>query len=318
MKDFTDRLEKYSGWIKSLILAGTIMFIYMKLEKELSQFHPEDVQIASSRLYLIVASFLLIPLNLSLEALKWQTIAGNIERISFRQSIAGILSGLTLGFITPHAIGDYVGRIWQLKSSGRLQTIGGILVGRVSQLMATMTFGVLGILISPKTFDPIVNWSLGLGYVIIVGFVGLLFLRSFYITRLLERVGLKKITIYFRIIERYDWGNRWRIVGLSFMRYVVFCVQFMLILYYFKVSDSWIILFSGASFIFLSKSILPSFNFLSDLGIREASTVFYFGTIAEAATVPAILASLLLWGMNILLPSIAGIGLIFSLRIFRK
>ena len=97
MKDFTDRLRQYSGWIKVLILAGTLVFMFLKLQKEFEDLgkasEPGDLSIPLEYINLFWISLLLMPLNLSLEAWKWQTIAGKIEQISFKQSMAGVLSG---------------------------------------------------------------------------------------------------------------------------------------------------------------------------------------------------------------------------------
>ena len=59
------------------------------------------------------------------------------------------------------------------------------------------------------------------------------------------------------------------------------------------------------SLVYLSKTLVPSFNFLSDLGVREFSSIFFLGLCGVAPEV-ALSAGMFIWVVNLLLPSLLG------------
>ena len=76
-------------------------------------------------------------------------------------------------------------------------------------------------------------------------------------------------------------------------------------------------LFSGATWIFLIKSIVPSFNFLADLGIRELSALQFFESYG-AIELNILTATLSIWILNLLIPSILGTVLLWRMNIINK
>ena len=60
----------------------------------------------------------------------------------------------------------------------------------------------------------------------------------------------------------------------------------------------------------------PTFNFLSDLGVREASALLFFERFAVAIE-PVILASLLVWIINLLIPTLLSLVFVSKLRFIR-
>jgi uncharacterized membrane protein YbhN (UPF0104 family) len=61
------------------------------------------------------------------------------------------------------------------------------------------------------------------------------------------------------------------------------------------------------------KSVLPSFNFLSDLGIREFSAVYFFSPLG-VDEIAIISASLLIWLINLLAPAMVGFFYVLRLK----
>ncbi len=57
--------------------------------------------------------------NWALEARKWQLLARPIVTLGYWQAYRGVLSGLALGLVTPHGLGDYLGRIVQFDHTDR-------------------------------------------------------------------------------------------------------------------------------------------------------------------------------------------------------
>ena len=73
---------------------------------------------------------------------------------------------------------------------------------------------------------------------------------------------------------------------------------------------------AGITWVFLAKSVIPTFNFLSDLGIREFSAVLFFDSFSVPVE-PIVLASLLIWVINILIPTLSSMPLMWKLRLLK-
>ena len=102
--------------------------------------------LASPFRWLFIGTAILIPLNWGFEAKKWQLLGQKLEPISYLRAYRAVMVGLTLGFITPNRLGDYAGRVLELKSKQRLEAIGAIFIGRFCQLVATVIVGSVGLL----------------------------------------------------------------------------------------------------------------------------------------------------------------------------
>jgi uncharacterized membrane protein YbhN (UPF0104 family) len=70
----------------------------------------------------------------------------------------------------------------------------------------------------------------------------------------------------------------------------------------------------GVAFVFLVKSVIPT---LFDLGVREFSAVYFFSKFGFSPE-PVMISSLILWIVNILIPSLVGTFLVFDLKISEK
>jgi hypothetical protein len=255
--------------------------------------------------YLFVA-LLLLPLNWSLEAIKWQNLILKIEKISFKSSLIAILTGLSLSFFTPFNIGTYLGRVWQLQSKKRYEVFGSLLLSSFLQSIFTFGFGAIAVLI----YLPNQYWQLNSKYTFTLLFVGILilFLAIYFI---------KKHPKYYRfvsILEKYTVKEITYLLAISGLRYLVFCTQFVLVLLAWKVNLKLSVLFTSVSMSFALKSSLPTLNFLSDLGIRESAAVYTFGFYtAELESV--LMASLSLWLINIVLPSLVGSFFLYKAKL---
>ena len=299
--------------IKLVVLIGTLVFIYLKLKDNRDFLQEAAVlvwQAFAEGYPVILLAIALMPLNWSLEALKWQCLSSKVVRLPFRQALKGVLSGLALGFITPHGLGDYLGRIGILDMEGRGSLVGGIFIGRACQMLVTAMFGLAGI--SMLFSKQVIVSAIGAMFVGIALFFKL---RRLFKRRRFGGRGIKAtVSYYFKIIAEFDLVTLVRVFIYSLLRYLVFSLQFFLILDLFLPTVEPSLKLSGITWIFLSKSILPTFNFLSDLGVREMSAIYFFDQFHVAAG-PVVMASLLVWLINILIPTLFSLPFIFELKI---
>lgn len=308
---------KWIIWMKILVLFVCGWFIYQKISdperfgEEFTNIVIEAIDLSAA--FVLLGVILLMPFNWLLEVMKWKLLARAHSDISIGESFQGVMSGLSLGFITPHGVGDYVGRLLSLSGKSRSQLIGSVWLGRVIQMSVTTLFGTVGLWMfiqaSPIGMFPISPWWwITLLIVIIV----CAFLYSSKIKFFGERVRY-----YFSLIREYRGQDYLLLLIYSLGRYIIFSTQYLLILYVFEIPLSTIVLFGGISWMFLIKSVVPSLNFLSDLGVRELSVLTFFDLYNVSQ--PAILtSSLLLWMINILIPVLMGLYFVFRLKIIAR
>ncbi|WP_222933170.1 lysylphosphatidylglycerol synthase domain-containing protein [Fulvivirga aurantia] len=294
------------------VVIGILLFVFFKLkdednfnEKVLAAF--EEAFENSNYLYFISVIFLM-PFNWLLEAKKWQVLVRPITRLHMMGALKGVLAGLSVGFITPHGIGTYIGRVLLITSAERSKLVGSVLLGRLLQMSATLIFGSLGVYV-------LLGSSFLSMYLILLSS---LLITGIALLKLKFKTGwkwLNKLIYYIDIISTYKVKDFLNVFSLSIVRYLVFTLQFFLVLSMFVELDA-LIKLAGVTWIFLAKSILPTFNFLSDLGVREVSAIYYFDNF-QVPLIPVLAASLLLWLINILLPTLIGTPLVMKLKVDR-
>ena len=284
-----------------------IRFLHIWTNKEM-YFHADSLWFA----------ILLVPINWGIEAYKWKFLASKVENISLKNAYGGVLAGLCLGFITPHAVGDYAARIYFMHVKHRLRAVGAILLARISLFYITLLYGVIGFVILFR-FTQLDTGFFNLDMLIpICLFLGIIFVLIFnyeLVSNVLTRISLfrKYIHPYFKIIGNYSTIDLAFTFMLSLLRYAVFTIQYLLILQFFGVNVYDVLVLASVCMIFFAKSIFPSFNFLNDVGVREAAALFFLGNIGLEEPI-IITASLTVWVINIFIPALLGLGVILGAK----
>ena len=290
--------------LKITVILVIVTMLYFKLMDQLdllNEMRAIFTNSFSNTSGLLTLVVLLMPFNWFLEGLKWKIIANKIVSLSYWQSFKGVLSGLAVGFATPHGIGDYLGRIMTLKHRQRFFLVGGIMLGRFSQLGITLLFGMIGV-------NYLFGYSIA-SYFLLSG-LALMIILIFLFDKLKNNKTVGRFII---MVADYSAKEIVSIFLLSMCRYFVFSLQFLIVLSAFLPKADFVLNTAGVTWIFLSKSILPSFNFLSDLGIREYSAIYFFENF-QIEILPVLCASLFIWMVNILIPTILGIPFVFQLN----
>lgn len=311
---------------KALVLVLTFYFLYTTV------FTKPDTLLTwksilnrawdSDKLYLLLLTGFLIPLNWGFEAAKWHLLGNRIEKMSFLRAYRAVMVGLTLGFITPNRIGDYAGRVLELKSIDRLDAIGAIFIGRFCQLVATVLVGTLGLLYFLLKFYAAEYPAITLSLLVVLLALNITLLLLLYNAKAMVALvaaikPLKKFVHYVAVMANYTTQEITRLLWLSLGRYLVFMFQFVLLLIFFDVELNALEYLSGVSGTFFLKSVVPSITLLSDLGVRELSAMYLFGLLGQDRLY-VLSASLTLWLLNIAIPSAIGIFFVLKLRFSKK
>ncbi len=271
-------------------------------------------------IYLVII-LLLLALNLAFETLKWQLLASKIERINFWAALQGVLTGMSLSFISTSYTGNYFGRVWHLKEKRRYQILGGMVVNSLSQAAVTYYFGGLGFIYllywKGLGIDLLPLW-LALALFMLIGAICIfaVFSATGIVNRLKRWAWLYE---YLQVIATYGLRDSAKLIALSALRYSTFTTQFVICLWLFDPQLPSLHAFSGVSIMYLAKAVIPNVSFLTDLGIRELTAIQLFGpngfNASEGATMAATLA---LWAINLLLPVLVGSVFVFKMRVNSK
>jgi uncharacterized protein (TIRG00374 family) len=258
----------------------------------------------------IAGAALLMFVNIGLQIMKWRYFVRLVDPAATNlETAASLLFGITLGAITPGQIGEFGGRALHHTSISAGTLIGLTLVDKV-QMMCIM--GISGVASVVVLFQcgPIIG-----AISIVVSMF--LFLFIFFKLNALQRVTLRfKFSFFERpsiqdllsAVSIFRLRDLFASFGLSAGFYIVIYLQMFLLLNAFSPVHAADAYLGFAAMMFL-KSLVPVS--LGDLGIREASSV-YFYALRGIANTTALNASLLLFVINILLPSL--LGLIFIPR----
>lgn len=266
----------------------------------------------------IVAALALMPLNISLEAYRWHRLVARLApETRYLQSLAAVLSGYPLGLITPARAGDYVGRALYLPYAGKAELMVLTFAERMATLACTLVVGLVAVgpFLILHGDVPLLAWaalfaiaSAGTG-----AFLALMLHPRLARRVLATALPFRRARRLLRVLGHYDRHDARALLALSAVRYGIFSLQFVLLVFAFEPTASFLVVYAGVALVFFAKSAIPSFT-LGDLGIREGAAVFFLGSLGVAAAA-AFEASLLIFGINLLLPALAGLPLLLQLRI---
>ena len=275
--------------------------------------------------FLLVIFLMLI--NWGIETKKWQLLIHHVQDFSFTKAFKSVLSGCSVTMLTPNRIGEYGGRILYVKEEHRIKAISLTLVGSISQLLVTMVMGCLGLLylrfishnnntaasVLPEFWgDVLIYLSIGLTVLLL-----LFYLRLGWLVRMMEKVpSLQRVVNHIKVLDEFRDENLIQILLLSFIRYLVFVLQYLLLLQVMHVEISFLVCFWLMTVFYLVMAIAPTIGFI-DLPVRVSAgwAIFKMFTSNELGVSTA---SLGIWLINLVIPAVAGSLLILSVKIVKE
>jgi hypothetical protein len=275
----------------------------------------------------LLLALLLLLLNWFIEIHKWKRLIGHIQQISFKRALRAILFGQALAFNTPNRIGDPLGRSVFLEEGKRLKGIALSVVGNMSQTIVTFVTGLLALVYLRVNIDSVTDHPAGVslfwynGFVFIVTTGTLLYILAYYrvswVIKRLEKIPvIAKYRFLVEELENLHWKELTGILLLSACRYVIYIVQYALLLQVFDVQVSVINIVCLIGVMLLVLSAIPSIS-LVELGFRGKVGLHLFGLVSSN-TIGIIATMAGIWIINLVIPAIAGSIVMLGIRIFRN
>jgi uncharacterized membrane protein YbhN (UPF0104 family) len=259
-----------------------------------------------NRLLLLSVVFALMLLNWGIEAWKWKILLKPLQQISFGRSIRSVFTGISISLLTPNRIGEYAGRIIYLQFNNKLKGIAINVVSSFGQFIAASVFGIIGCAYYLAHYTG--AWYLQ--YVLIGSVLVLLALCVIYFRLQRSIVWLEKFTLmhkvseYLQTVKTYSPSLLLQIIGMSATRYIVFAVQYYLLLLAFQISIPFIPTLLSIFLIFWLMAIIPSIA-IAELPIR-AEMSYTILQVFSSNAIGIMSASVLLWLINLIIPALIG------------
>lgn len=261
---------------------------------------------SAGSLALICISVLLFPLNWGIESYKWMLITSQIQKLPYVKAMRSVYAAVCVGNLAPGRATEFLAKIHFFKPENRISITVLHFVNGMFQLSITVLFGVLAILVQFRNQDQAVGYlptiSFILSAVVMLAFVLALLNINKIMNWLYHRFSKEKKGEVVHI----TWGNGLlaRLFILSFVRYAVFTTQFVLLLSVFDAQADLYHFLTGISIYFLFTTIIPMFSII-EAAVRTAIALLVFSDFGMSNAALALVA-ILLWLINIVLPSITG------------
>lgn len=262
-----------------------------------------------------------MPINWFIESVKWKFLIRRLEIVSIKNSFKGVLSGIAFAIISPARIGELAGRVFVLKPENRGKAVFSTIVGSLSQMLITLIIGfVSGIFFiffySGKLTDFNTDQLFYLKLVSVVSLIfGFLFLFNLkHIVQLLKKLKFNiKFLKYIDVLSEYRPAEIFKVLFFCNLRYLVFVLQFLLLLKYFNVEILWYDALIGIALTYLFSSLIPVLS-VFEIGVRGMAAIIFLGIFSN--NIPGILSAVtVLWFVNLALPACVGAIIFYRTKI---
>ena len=293
--------KKLFVFAKLILFAGVLFLIYLQLRKvgseQWNDFHLE-------RPLMILLSILLVIPNIYLAFLKWKITLKTLSIASSRSlRVQSFFAGIVTGLVTPNMIGNFLGRFYYFNRSHRIQITLFTLISNFGQFVSTITFGWIAVLalggfLSIEYSD---NYTIGVGLLLIGSYLSFFFIENFAL-----RFRKKRYFLEFKSVLMNAKSYRLKILGLSGLRFLIFTLQYSIMIYAFGEELNLTLIFAIWQ-VYLITMVFPSL-ILGKIGIKEVVGIAILGALG-VNEFAVIFTSLIIWFVNTCFPALVGLVL---------
>ncbi len=306
------KLNKYISYLLKIIYGFIVLnFIYYTInsEENLNNFKSivENLEVSS---YLLISIVIILQfINWTIEAIKFRYILKKELEITLKDSVKAVYIGNATSLFTPDRIGNFIGRFLYFKKVKKTLITSSTLLGNFAQLITTLTFALLSsiLILNVKTAIklPLINHNIILIFtgLLLSFFIYLYFNPKYYLKLIYKIKWIRKHKDSINYLQNFNKKESIIILLYGYARYLIFILQFYLLLNAFGLSISILetLIFSGLLYLFTT--LIPS-PFMGNLGTREYMSIILLSGYKYPEI--ALLASLSIWVVNIAIPSLIG------------
>lgn len=272
---------------------------------------------------LLIFSFLLMPLNWYLEACKFKILFKGKKQYSHFKFIKIIFGGIVFALITPLKLGEYAGRLVQINRNEWAAGLWATFISNCFQWIILGVFGILGFQFMVSYLNIIniselyvVNVLLLLVTILLIYFFKKRHLGFTFLLRMIPGKYSKLIGEYDIRKFKPETVDIIKVLVFGALRCLTYTIQLVLLLKFFGTNLNVFLLIWGVFTIYLFQLLLPFLNWLGLIG-RTGIAIFVLKSIGVNEMITGI-STFVLWGINMVLPSILGLYFIFQYRSLKK
>jgi len=269
----------------------------------------------------IIFAAALLPLNLYLQFIKWKYLIDRTAaaKIPSGQVWMSVILGISFGFITPGRVGE-LGKLFVIRNTDRLKLLSMSLIEKIYDTFPVIFFGIMSIPFLPHLFfteSATMRTNLTVSAVILSVIIYFIAIHPGLFRTVLNyfKNNILKNNIKFSRfcdgLHGFKKNNSKVLLMFSSLLFLVYTTQFVFLIMAFGDIEIFPA-FIGVWSAILLKTFLP-FS-LGDIGIREGTAAYIF-RLFDFPAEAAVSAAFLLFVINILIPSVAGVCILpFALR----
>ncbi len=249
--------------------------------------------------------------NVAAETWKWKAVTEGVYPLSWQRAFTAVLAGMASGFVTPHRVGEVIGRAFWTEGKMTAKSLSLALEAGLVQGAVTLWTGTLALCAVMAAGWLPFSWAwLSAAALLVLASLALVLAFVFpqFVSRCLQKLPRwrrgKKEKASRTLYWNHGRDRLWYFLQIATLRYAVFLLQYLILLSIFEVQGATLFLAAMVAVIFLCASFVPS-PFLGKLGIREAVAVSLLGTLT-GQPVEVLAASFSLWVLNQVLPALCG------------
>lgn len=309
VKNIWGILNKIFGPILLVALFYNI-YIQISNQPQLEQAFKQIVTFSIVKIAILVFVVFLMLFSFVIEAIKWKTLVQLYQPISIFTACKNIFTGQAFAFTSINDLGDFVGRVAHFKQNkvklGALSVL-----TTYSQVLVILCIGLLGWIYHHNAVVAIINLSEFFGWLLffVIAFGFLVLLLLYYNLKILVPILIKVKWLQWifkslQLVYEVDAFVLTKLLLYSLFKYVVYTVQYLLVLQLFGVSNGLLSQMSLVSLLLLGLTIIPSIAF-AELGIRGKLALILFGLVSSNQ-LSILIATIVIWFINRVLPAIIG------------
>lgn len=293
------------------VLLSIYIISYVQLQAILDSISHSNI------LFLSLSLILLIP-NIYLQYLKWQlTCRQLLDENDNSKIIISLFYGFPPAVFTPARTGEYVGRALAFKDRPFVEIIIATFIDKLYVILVTFLLGAIGAFLFIRTYyqsDNFVSIPFLITFLALAAFaIVLLFANEEWMFNKVSSILKFKFLLQIRekllILKKTTAGYSLKMFLVSILFLLCYLLQFMLLICAFSNHFDLLNYFWAALVIMFTKSILSPIT-IGELGIREGAAVFFLTQMGELSST-ALNASLALFFINIIIPSLISLSLLF-------
>ena len=248
--------------LKILIAGGLLTYIAtsIKIPELIRAFNKADY-------FLISIAFVLVIPNILLQYWKWKLTCKSILGYDDRRTILfSLLQGFSAGAFTPFRVGEYFGRAFQFKEKTLLEVTIATLIDKFFPLFIVASIGSLSSIIFIYFFYNVSAFLAAALFVVVFAVFYLLiqllidpeFWDNFLFNKIKKSKVLNKYFSRFRVLKNLDRTYSLKMFLLSFLFYLCFVTQFVVLVSAFTNQFNLIDYFWSVFLIIFAKTFFPA------------------------------------------------------------